>query len=135
VIAGKGIFEAIRRVVVKIPKGKVSTYGAVAKAAGLPGYARQVAWALRNPAVPLPWHRVIGAGGRISLPGEAGLEQRLRLRNEGIEFSGSRVRMAEYEFRYNRADDRAPKKSKARRTAAARPRRASPPRAGRVPPR
>ena len=99
----KGIFEKIRTTVLRIPKGKVSTYGAVAKAAGLPGYARQVAWALRSP-VPLPWHRVVGAGGRISLPGASGLEQRLRLANEGVRFSGAKVRMAEHEFQYNQGD-------------------------------
>jgi methylated-DNA-protein-cysteine methyltransferase-like protein len=102
--AAKGIFQQIRRAVLRIPKGKVATYGAVARAAGLPGYARQVAWALRNPPVPLPWHRVLGAGGRISLPGSAGLEQRLRLEAEGVRFSGSRVRMGEHEFGYNQAD-------------------------------
>ena len=94
----KGIFEKVRRVVLRIPKGKVSTYGAIAAAAGLPGYARQVAWALRAPPVPLPWHRVVGAGGRISLPGESGLEQRLRLESEGVKFTGLRVRMKEHEY-------------------------------------
>ena len=96
----KGIFEKVRRIVLRIPKGRVSTYGAIASAAGLPGYARQVAWALRAPPVPLPWHRVVGAGGRISLPGEAGLEQRLRLEGEGVKFSGQRVRMKEFEHRF-----------------------------------
>lgn len=109
----KGIFAAIRRAVLRIPRGKVSTYGAVAKAAGLPGYARQVAWALNSPPVPLPWHRVVGAGGRISLPGASGMEQRLLLESEGVNFSGARVRMSECEFQYNRRDE-----SKSRRRAA-----------------
>jgi methylated-DNA-protein-cysteine methyltransferase-like protein len=102
----EGIFQKIRAVVRRIPKGKVSTYGAVAAAAGLPGYARQVAWALRS-AVPLPWHRVVGAGGRISLPGASGLEQRLRLESEGVRFSGTKVRMSEHEFQYNQGDEKA----------------------------
>jgi methylated-DNA-protein-cysteine methyltransferase-like protein len=95
------VFARIRAAVARIPKGKVSTYGAVAKAAGLPGYARQVAWALRQPPVPMPWHRVLGAGGRISLPGESGMEQRLRLESEGVRFTGAKVRMADYEFRFD----------------------------------
>lgn len=97
------MLEQIRRVICTIPKGKVSTYGEVAKAAGYPGSARQVAWALHNSSGKLPWHRVIGAGGRILLPGESGLEQRLRLKTEGVTFSGDRVRMAEHQFQFRAA--------------------------------
>ncbi len=82
----------IRDTIRKIPKGKVSTYGDVASAAGFPGCARQVVWALQN-ARGLPWHRVVGAGGKISLPGENGLEQRLRLETEGVVFRSGRVWM------------------------------------------
>jgi len=91
------MFKKIQSVVRNIPRGKVSSYGAVAKAAGFPGAARQVVWALRQ-TQGLPWHRVVAAGGRIALPGEAGFEQRMRLESEGVSFSGSRVRMAECEF-------------------------------------
>jgi methylated-DNA-protein-cysteine methyltransferase-like protein len=59
------------------------TYGEVAEAAGFPGAARQVVWALKAADRGLPWHRVVGAGLKIRLPGEAGLEQRLRLESEG----------------------------------------------------
>ena len=59
------MFEKIWAVVRRIPKGKVATYGAVAEAAGFPGASRQVAWALRAAKGPLPWHRVVGAGGKI----------------------------------------------------------------------
>jgi methylated-DNA-protein-cysteine methyltransferase-like protein len=91
------MLEVLRRVVARIPKGKVATYGAVAEAAGYPGAARQVAWALHNNSAGLPWHRVLGAAGRILLPGEGGLEQRLRLEQEGVTFSGSRVLMSRHE--------------------------------------
>jgi len=64
----------IRSIILKIPRGQVSTYGAIARAAGFPGAARQVVRALRN-AQALPWHRVVAAGGRIALPGESGMEQ------------------------------------------------------------
>ena len=92
----------IRSIIIKIPRGKVSTYGAIARAAGFPGAARQVVWALRR-AQALPWHRVVAAGGRIALPGESGMEQRFRLEAEGVHFSGSRVRMAEHEFVFKNA--------------------------------
>ena len=93
------MFSRIRATILKIPRGKVSTYGAIARAAGYPGAARQVVWALRG-AHGLPWQRVVAAGGRIALPGEAGMEQRFRLEAEGVKFSGSRVRMAECEFKF-----------------------------------
>jgi methylated-DNA-protein-cysteine methyltransferase related protein len=83
----------------KVPRGKVSTYGAIARAAGYPGAARQVVWVL-NHSQGLPWHRIVAAGGRIALPGESGMEQRFRLQAEGVLFSGARVRMAECEFNF-----------------------------------
>jgi alkylated DNA nucleotide flippase Atl1 len=54
---------AIWNVVCRIPPGQVSTYGAVARAAGLPGRARQTGYALKvaPEAMNLPWHRVVGA--------------------------------------------------------------------------
>jgi methylated-DNA-protein-cysteine methyltransferase related protein len=67
------------------------TYGEVAEAAGYPGCARQVVWALRNSGPDLPWHRVVGAGNRIRLTGEPGLEQRLRLETEGWQVRGARL--------------------------------------------
>ena len=86
----------IRDTIRKIPKGKVSSYGEVARAAGFPGRARQVVWALRN-ARALPWHRVVGAGGKIMLPGENGIEQRLRLETEGVAFRAGRVWMEKHQ--------------------------------------
>jgi len=94
------MFPEIRSVVAKIPKGKVATYGSVAKAAGFPGNARRVAWALRNSEGTLPWHRVLGAGGKILLPREAGLDQRVRLEAEGVTFRGGRVALDRHEFRF-----------------------------------
>lgn len=92
------MLEQLRRTIRRIPKGRVATYGDVAKAAGYPGAARQVAWALHNANGGIPWHRVLGAGGHIRLPGNAGLEQRTRLQTEGIAFRGSRVDMARHAF-------------------------------------
>jgi methylated-DNA-protein-cysteine methyltransferase-like protein len=83
----------------KIPRGKVATYGEVASAAGFPGAARQVVWALRAFSG-LPWHRVVGAGGAIRVPGEQALEQRLRLEMEGVTFRGRRVNLELHRCRF-----------------------------------
>jgi methylated-DNA-protein-cysteine methyltransferase-like protein len=90
---------AIATVIRRIPRGRVSTYGAVALAAGYPRCARHVSKVLNH--VPgLPWQRVLGAGGRISLPGEFGFEQRFLLESEGVRFKGIRVDMASYEHHF-----------------------------------
>ena len=70
------MFERVLAAVRKIPKGKVATYGDVAAASGYPGAARQVVWALRSGGKAVPWHRVLGAKGKIRLTGENGFEQR-----------------------------------------------------------
>jgi len=89
------IREAIRR----IPRGKVSTYGAVARAAGLPGHARQVARVLHR-SFGLPWQRVLGSGGEIKLRGDHAIEQRLRLEAEGVRFRGRRADMKAHEYKF-----------------------------------
>ena len=89
---------AFRRMVLSIPAGKVSTYGAVAAAAGYPRYHRAVARLLRtDPPDSLPWHRVLGAGGEIKLKGVAAHEQRARLKLEGVAFVSGRVDMRHFE--------------------------------------
>jgi methylated-DNA-protein-cysteine methyltransferase-like protein len=83
----------------KIPRGKVSTYGAIARAAGYPGAARQVVGALHH-SFDLPWQRILGAGGEIKLRGDSAIEQRLRLESEGVTFRGRRVDMKQHEFKF-----------------------------------
>lgn len=92
---------AIADTIRKVPRGKVSTYGAIAAAAGYPGYSRYVARVL-NQVPGLPWQRILGAGGRISLPRERGLEQRFLLEAEGVRFRGRRVNLAESEHAFQR---------------------------------
>jgi methylated-DNA-protein-cysteine methyltransferase related protein len=90
----------IARCIRALPPGTVSSYGAIAKAAGWPGAARQVVRILRQ--IPgLPWHRVVGSGGAIKLIGENAAEQRFRLRMEGVGFRGARVDMKRHEFRFH----------------------------------
>jgi methylated-DNA-protein-cysteine methyltransferase related protein len=69
-----------------IPKGKVATYGQIAGMAGDPRRAREVVRVL-NTQKNLPWHRVLAAGGRITLPGPGGVLQRKLLGAEGVRFS------------------------------------------------
>ena len=87
--------QAIWHVVCSIPRGQVSTYGAVARAAGFPGRARQAGFALRMApaALHLPWHRVVGAGGRIVFTRSSAEyhEQARRLRAEGVLVTAGRV--------------------------------------------
>src|SRR5579864_3787993 len=88
----------MERAIRAIPRGKVSTYGGVAKAAGYPGAARIVARVLRR-GFGLPWQRVLGAGGAIKLTGDSAIEQRLRLEAEGVRFRGRKVDMKAHEFK------------------------------------
>ncbi len=81
----KPLAIAIAAAIRRVPRGRVSTYGAVAKAAGYPRCARHVAGVLRQ-VQGLPWQRIVGSGGRISLRGEAALEQRFLLEAEGVRF-------------------------------------------------
>jgi len=70
-----------------VPRGRVASYGQVAWVAGHPGAARQVAWILHSSSrkYKLPWHRIIGANGRISLKRGRGFEtQALLLKKEGV---------------------------------------------------
>ncbi len=96
--------ERIYRVVRRIPRGRVATYGQVAQLAGLAGHARQVGYALA--ALPhgsaVPWQRVINARGEISpraRPG-AGEMQRILLEDEGVGFDAAgRVALERYRWR------------------------------------
>ena len=83
----------------RVPKGRVATYGDIAELAGCT--ARQAGSALRNspPGLRLPWHRIVAAGGRIALPGDSGITQRLKLQEEGVAFRGRNVDIAKHRWR------------------------------------
>jgi len=87
------MFADMLRQVRRVPRGKVATYGDIAYAAGYPGAARQVAWALHQGHGDVPWQRIVGAGGKILLTGELGFEQRMKLQAEGVGFLGLKVNM------------------------------------------
>lgn len=73
------------QIIRSIPSGRVMTYGQVARLAGNPRAARQVARTLHSLSrtEQLPWHRVLNAKGEISLEGD---EQQLALEAEGVVF-------------------------------------------------
>jgi len=87
--------QAIWNVIARIPAGQVTSYGDVARAAGLPGRARLAGKALRMMPedMHLPWHRVMGAGGRIVFPkGSRHFREQARLlRSEGVAVKDGRV--------------------------------------------
>jgi alkylated DNA nucleotide flippase Atl1 len=102
----------ILAVIRKVPRGHVSTYGAIARAAGYPGAARQVVGVLHS-GFDLPWHRIVGAGGEIKLRGDSAMEQRFRLETEGVTFRGRRVNMRAHEHRFERTRNVAKRGKKA----------------------
>jgi methylated-DNA-protein-cysteine methyltransferase-like protein len=83
-------YSTIYAVVRRIPRGRVASYGQVARVAGLRNAARQVGYALH--ALPrgstVPWQRVLNAQGAISLRDHHALTQRMLLTREGVRFDG-----------------------------------------------
>ena len=86
-------YEAVYKLVRKIPKGRVMTYGQIATILGAPRAARAVGYAMRASGryPDVPWQRVINAQGRISLRSEAErpILQKLLLETEGVAFDDS----------------------------------------------
>jgi methylated-DNA-protein-cysteine methyltransferase-like protein len=94
-------FTRVYAIVRALPRGRVATYGQIALLCGVPRGARAVGWALRvldsARHGEVPWHRVVGAGGRISPRAGAGpLLQRRRLRAEGVRFKDGRVDLSRH---------------------------------------
>lgn len=90
----------VRRAVSAIPRGRVATYGEVAREAGLGRRARFVGRVMARlpPGSRVPWHRVLCAGGRLAFePGSAAyLRQRARLEREGVRFKGDVVDLGQH---------------------------------------
>ncbi|MBP8063966.1 MAG: methylated-DNA--[protein]-cysteine S-methyltransferase [Acinetobacter sp.] len=86
-----------------IPKGKVATYGQIAKLAGLPKHARHVGFALKNMAddTVVPWHRVINSQGKISLSKEDGFGENIqivKLQSEGVAVLNGKVNLKLFQW-------------------------------------
>lgn len=97
-----GAYARIIAVVRRIPRGRVATYGEVATLAGYPHAPRLAGYALHAlpDGSPVPWHRVLGAGGKLSLARlspDGALLQKLKLEAEGVAFDPrGRVRLAQH---------------------------------------
>jgi len=80
-------WEPIYRLVKRIPRGRVTTYGALARALQVPGGARVVGYAMAGcpSGRGIPWHRVVGAGGRLIIREPYASKQRRLLESEGVE--------------------------------------------------
>jgi methylated-DNA-protein-cysteine methyltransferase-like protein len=93
-------YQKIWRAVEKIPKGKVASYGQIARLSKLANQARLVGYALHNlpRGIEVPWQRVINSQGRISFPENSSSYKRQRelLEKEGIVFLKGKVDVTKY---------------------------------------
>ena len=105
-------WETIYRLVKRIPRGRVTTYGDIARALRVPGGARVVGYAMAGcpSGHGIPWHRVVGAGGKLIIREPFGSLQRRLLGSEGVEISGTRINFKKYHW--SPARKRAVKKTK-----------------------
>jgi methylated-DNA-protein-cysteine methyltransferase-like protein len=90
-------WDPVYRLVKQIPRGRVTTYGALAKSLRLRGGARTAgrAMAASPTGKGIPWHRVVGAGGKLLIREPYSSLQRKLLESEGVEVLESRVRIKE----------------------------------------
>jgi methylated-DNA-protein-cysteine methyltransferase-like protein len=100
-----GLHARIHYVVSQIPRGRVATYGQIARLAGLSGQPRLVGYALH--ALPagttVPWQRVVNAQGAISARSSHDTRQRQVLEGEGIRFDlQGRIPLGSFQWRPKR---------------------------------
>jgi methylated-DNA-protein-cysteine methyltransferase related protein len=88
-------WDPVYRLVQRIPRGKVLTYGALAKALRLPGGARTAGRAMASTpsGQGIPWHRVVGERGKILIRGPYAMLQKKLLESEGVKLIESRVQL------------------------------------------
>lgn len=102
-------FELIHAVIRRIPRGRVATYGQVARLGGVANGARQVGYALHalREGTTVPWFRVLNARGASSLRDGGDVTQRLLLEHEGVRFdAGGRTDLAVHGWRPRRGASR-----------------------------
>jgi methylated-DNA-protein-cysteine methyltransferase-like protein len=112
-------WDRVYAFVKRIPRGRVTTYGGIAKALRLRGGARAAGYAMA--ACPqgqgIPWHRVIAAGGRISIPEPRGGLQRRLLAAGRVDTSRGRIDLEQYLWPIPKRKARRKKTSKRSRRA------------------
>ena len=95
--------KTVWHVVKGIPRGHVLTYGEVARLAGMSRAARRVSQAMRRAprGMKLPWHRVINAQGKISIPPDSPGHQRQKelLESEGVVFLNGKIDLARFGYK------------------------------------
>jgi methylated-DNA-protein-cysteine methyltransferase-like protein len=97
-MSAEGTYWLIWQAVKDVPRGKVATYGEIARLAGFPQKARFVGYALHAlpPGSGIPWHRVVNARGEISLGGTSARLQKRLLQKEGVRFVSGRIDLRHY---------------------------------------
>ena len=92
--------EKVLRLIRSIPRGKVTTYGQIAKLAGKPHGSRGVSWLLHSCSKShrLPWQRVLNSQGKVSFPesSRAFVLQKILLKKEGVVFEIGRTDLKKY---------------------------------------
>jgi methylated-DNA-protein-cysteine methyltransferase-like protein len=117
-------WDPVYRLVKQIPRGRVTNFGAIAKALRVRGGARTVGHAMA--ATPkgqgIPWHRVVGAGGRLLIREPYSSLQRKLLESEGVAFREYRVDFKAHQWTPSRKPAKAkPRKKPARATRRRKP--------------
>jgi methylated-DNA-protein-cysteine methyltransferase related protein len=109
--------QPVYLLVKKIPRGRVATYGDIAKALRLPGGARVVGYAMAScPSEQgIPWHRVVGAGGRLLISEPHASLQRRLLASEGITIDGRTIDMRRFRHSFSKKRS-TPRKSRRGKT-------------------
>jgi methylated-DNA-protein-cysteine methyltransferase-like protein len=112
-----GGWDKVYKLVKRIPRGRVVTYGQLAQMLDLSGGARTAGYAIAGcpSGQGIPWHRVVGAGGKL-LPREPyGSKQRRLLESEGTQFAGMSVDMAAHQWQPQKSRTKTPKKQAAKK--------------------
>jgi len=97
-------WEPVYRLVKQIPRGRVITYGDVARSLRLPGGARTAgrAMAASPQGKGIPWHRVVGAGGKLLIREPYASLQRKLLESEQVTMTERRVNMKIHHWKISR---------------------------------
>jgi methylated-DNA-protein-cysteine methyltransferase related protein len=104
-------WEPIYRLIKRIPRGRVTTYGDLARALKVRGGARVVGYAMAGcpNGRGIPWHRVVGAGGRLIIRDPYGSKQRRLLESEGVEIGVRAIDMELFGWSPEKAKKKQPK--------------------------
>jgi methylated-DNA-protein-cysteine methyltransferase related protein len=105
-------WEPIYRLVKRIPRGRVTTYGDLARTLKVPGGARVVGYAMAGcpNGRGIPWHRVVGAGGRLLIREPHASLQRRLLESEGVGIDERAIDMRRFGWSPGRATKKKSKK-------------------------